>query len=142
MQRAHLQTAVTFLDQYETQNRTKESHLDKALGEAQQAANIYKNLASDEAQGPRRIKVLNYRGRMYLLALLTEMRCCLLADDLVAVQKRIGEEDATLRSVAGATFAGTVGEAPEDYLRPDFASDGITLDVMAEVYSQTRQRVQ
>lgn len=136
IERAHIQSAVTYLDQYENQNRTKDSHLEKALGESRQAANIYKNLVSDEAHGPQRLEVLNYRGRMYLLGLLTELRCCILAEDLKTAHRRIEGEEGTLSLVAKTTFAKTIGPTPEEYLRPDFIADGITLDVLAEVYSQ------
>jgi hypothetical protein len=137
-QKALLMSAINNLALYESPSGGKPDTLGKALEQANLSANTYKNLATDEAQDGRRIDALRARGRLYLLGLLTELRCHLLDDKPDAATRRIDEEMPALKEVAKATFAETVGAEPEAYLRPEFAADGVTLELMAEVYGQAR----
>jgi hypothetical protein len=137
-QKALLQSAMHNLDLYESSTGGKPVTLATALEQANVSANTYKNLAIDEAQGGRRIEALSARGRLYLLALLTELRCHLLDDKPDAATRRINEETPALAEVAKAAFAKTIGSEPEAFLRPEFAVDGVTLELMSEIYGQAR----
>jgi hypothetical protein len=60
----------------------------------------------------------------------------LLTDNGAAALRRIVEEERTLGLLAKATFDQTLGASPEEYLRPQFGQDGVTLELLAELFSQ------
>ncbi len=136
-QRARLLSAIQFIRGFES--KSDNHHLEEALGFARMAANTYAQLAQGEARGQRRLPVLNYHGRCYLLSLMTEVRALLLMDDSPQASERICEEQPTLVEVARATFEKTIGQSPEDLLDPGLRVDGITLELLAETYRQAYQ---
>jgi len=133
-QKAHLLNSIQFLENFETKHQDRD--LGKAYEEAKLAANTYGLLTQNEATGQRRLPVMNYRGRCYMVALMTELRCMILQDDMEQVIKRVENEKPKLEQAAKAVFDETVGKAPEMFLDPSLTSDGVTLGLMTEVYQQ------
>ena len=134
--KAHLRQGVSKLREYDqSSNRDDVLH---ARDDSQYAANVYGELARHEAHGKKRLPVLNYRGRCYILALMTELRARLLLGSVNEGLNRLEEEQGHLRDVASATFQAAIGDAPEVFLDPNLRSAGVTLDLMTEVYRQAQ----
>jgi hypothetical protein len=136
--KAHLKSSLQFLREHDESPNDK-GKLRRALDEARLAANIYGTLAADEANGPARLPVLNCRSRLYIVALLTELRCMMTSDDAKQALDRISEEASTLRKVASVCFEKTLKVDPERYLRAPFQEHGVNLDLMTNIYQQAKQ---
>jgi hypothetical protein len=135
--KAHLDVAVQKLNEFD--ESADETALKKGRDEAQEAAAIYGDMSWREASKKRlRIEILNYRSRCYLLGLMAELHCRILLNDLPAAIKRANTERHRLQSLARVTFEEVIRGKPERYLRADLASEGVTLDLMAELYQQAR----
>jgi hypothetical protein len=135
--KAHLDKAVQKLREFE--DSADPGALTAARDEAQDAANIYGNLAWKEASRKQpRIEVLNYRSRCYLLGVMAELQSRILLDQLPAAITRVNDEKPRLQSIAKSTFEAVIKGRPEYYLRADMAREGVTLEVMAELYQQAR----
>lgn len=136
--KAHLKSSLQFLREFD--DRPKDiSKLRRALDEARHAANIYGTLAVDEANGSARLPVLNCRGRFYVVSLLTELRCMMSSDDSKQALERIEEESTDLRKVAQVCFEKTLANDPERYLRTAFQPQGVSLNLMTNIYQQAKQ---
>lgn len=134
--KAHLKSSLQFLTDYEKNG--KDGNLERALEDARRAGNIYGQLAEDETDSRKRLPVLNYRSRCYYLSLLVETECLILQEQQVSAVHRLNEESQRLKQLAKVTFSQTIAKAPESYLDPVLESDGVTLELMAEVYRQAR----
>lgn len=132
--KAHLRQGVSKLREYEQSG--SQSDLLKARDESQYAANVCGDLARREAQNKLRLPVLNYRGRCYLVALMTEVQSRILLGGTPEAMHRLEEEQGHLQAVAKGTFQATMGTAPEVFLDPNLSTDGVTLDLITEVYRQ------
>ena len=136
--KAHLRNAVQKLREYDSTG--DRPTLTTAKNEAQTAANIYGQLAYKEttAKSPR-LEVLNYRGRCYLLSLLTELRARLLEESLSEAVSRFDEERSTIESLAKATFVRAIGESPATFLAAATKEEGVSLDMMTEIYQHAQR---
>jgi|GEM_PF-4974618 len=134
--KAHLRQGVSKLREFD--HSGVRDNLLQARDEGQYAANVYGDLARREANGKKRLAVLNYRGRCYLLALMTELRARMLLDGLVEGLHRLDEEQTHLREIAQATFHSAIGNAPESFLDPNMRSAGVTLELLTEIYEQAQ----
>jgi hypothetical protein len=136
--KAHLRNAIQKLREYDSTG--DRPTLTTAKNEAQTAANIYGQLTCNEAMAKTpRLEVLNYRGRCYLLALLTELRTRLLEESLGEAVTRFEEERQTIESLARATFTQSIGESPAPFLAESTKEEGISLDVMTEIYQHAQR---
>lgn len=136
--KAHLKSSLQFLRGHDDSPGDK-GNLDEALKEARRAANIYGELAADEANGPGRLPVLNCRSRLYVVSLLTELRCLMSADNSKQAIERIDEETPYLKKVAQACFDKTLRSDPERYLRASFQQHDVNLNLLSHVYQQAAQ---
>jgi hypothetical protein len=135
--KAHLDMAVQKLGEFD--ESADEAALKTGRDKAQEAAAIYGDMAWREASKNRpRIEVLNYRSRCYLLALMAELHSRILLNDLPAAIKRVNTEKPRLQSLAKVTFEAVIQGKPELFLRADMAKEGVTLELMAELYQQAR----
>jgi len=129
-----LDSSLTFLTNYERNQRRED--LESALGRASDSAHTYGNLVKDECDGKRRLPVLNYRGRRYLLSLLTELQCYILRGDSEHVAVRVLSEQTRLQQLVEANFRQTLANDPEQYLHPALSDAGVTLDLLTDLYQQ------
>jgi hypothetical protein len=137
--RAHLRNSIQKLREYD--DTGDEVSLVRARDEAQHAANVYGQLTYNECQSKRpRLDVLNYRGRCYIISLVTELRTRLLGGQTNEAIARFSEEKETIEQFARATFNMAVGEDPSVFLSDDMRTQGTTLDLMTEIY-QAAQRI-
>lgn len=133
--KAHLKTAVQKLREYDDTGDPET--INKARDESQHAANVYGQLAYKETQQKKpRLEVLNYRGRCYLLSLLTELRSRLLLGSVSETSARFTEERPLMEMLAKATFANAIQNAPEAFLSHAMRDHGVTLDLMTDLYRQ------
>lgn len=131
--KAHLKTAVQKLREFDDTNDT--DSVGKARDEAQHAANVYGQLAYKETQRKKpRLEVLNYRGRCYLLSLLTELRSRLLLGSVSETTTRFTEERPLIEMIAKSTFANAIQDTPEAFLSHAMREQGITLELMTDLY--------
>lgn len=131
--KAHLKTSVQKLREYDDTDDT--GAVEMARDEAQHAANVYGQLAYKETmQRKPRIEVLNYRGRCYLLSLLTELRSRLLLGSVSQTTQRFTEERPLIEMLARSTFRTAIGDSPQVFLSHAMKDHGITLELMAELY--------
>ncbi|HEV3303376.1 MAG TPA: hypothetical protein VG055_27235 [Planctomycetaceae bacterium] len=135
-EKSKLLKGLQYLD-YEEKNES--SSLDKAYDQTSEAAFIYGQLVANELHNEKRVPLLNYRGRCYLLALLSELECDVLRGDLKGAQERAESQKPLLRDMVTTTFRETVGKAPDVYLSPELSGSGITLALMTELYQQLQQ---
>jgi hypothetical protein len=134
-QTAHLHKAVQKVREFEDSEDS--SALVAARDEGQTAANIYGLLTAKEASQKRpRIEVLNFRCRSYLLSLQAELQSRILLDQIPSAITRIVNEKPRLQSIAKSTFDAVIQDRPEYFLRAQTAKEGITLDLMTELYQQ------
>jgi hypothetical protein len=135
--KAHLDVAVQKLGEFD--ESSNEDALRKGRDEGQEAAAIYGDMAWREASKKKpRIEVLNYRSRCYLLALMAELQSRISLADLPAAIKRVNTEKPRLQSLAKSVFDAVIQGKPELYLRGDMAKEGITLELMTELYQQAK----
>lgn len=131
--KAHLKTAVQKLREYDDTDDV--GAVEMARDEAQHAANVYGQLAYKETtQKKPRIEVLNYRGRCYLLSLLTELRSRLLLNSVSQTTQRFTEERPLIEMLARSTFRTAIGDSPQDFLSHAMKDQGITLELMTDLY--------
>jgi hypothetical protein len=136
--KAHLDLAAQKLEEFD--ESSDEAALKKGRDEAQEATAIYGEMSWREASRKRpRIEVLNYRSRCYLLALMAELHARIQLNDVPAAIKRANTERPRLQSLAKVTFEAVIQGKPELFLRADMAREGVTLDLMAELYQQAKQ---
>ena len=133
---AEVAAAVRFFSLFE-QGRDPDD-LEKALEKSTQACALFGRLASVEAtDGPRRLDVLNYRTRFYVLSLMLELQCLVLRSHLDQAVNRIAEEQSVhMKAIAAGTFQQTIGKQPELYLDPQLKESGVTLELLTETYQQ------
>lgn len=137
-EKSELLMGLQFFREYE--EKQEPSSLEKAVDHAVKAAFTYEQLVGNELNGAKRIPVLNYRGRCYLLALTTELQCNVLRGNVGKVfDERTDSQRPLLREMVQTTFQETVGRAPEVYLSPELADSGVTLALMTELYQQLQQ---
>lgn len=137
--KAHLRNSIQKLREYDDTGDM--ASLGRARDEAQHAANVYGQLTYKECQAKRpRLDVLNYRGRCYLMSLVTELRTRLLGEQPTEAISRFSEEKETIEQFARATFSVAIGENPSIFLSDDMKTQGTTLDLMTEIY-QSVQRI-
>lgn len=130
-------SAIQKLRQFE--NAADSAVLRDARDEGQRAANIYANLALNETTRKKpRIEILNYRSRCYLLGLMAELQSQVLLNQLPAAITRVNDEKPRLQSIAKSAFEAVVQDRPEHYLRADMAKEGVSLELMTELYQQAR----
>ena len=133
--KAHLTTAINKLREFE--DSPEEEVLKQASNAGQFAAAIYSDLALKEAEKKKpRIDVLNYRTRCYLLGLMAELQSRALLNQLPTAIHKVNGEKQTLQSIAKSTFEAVIQGQPEIYLRSDMAKEGVTLELMTELYQQ------
>lgn len=135
--KAHLKSSIQFLREFDN-HPNDTGKLNRALDEARLASNIYAELADEEASGPVRLSVLNCRSRFYVVALLTELRCMMSADDSKHALQRIDDESVCLKKVAKACFDNTIKSDPERYLSAAFQKHKVGLGLLTSVYQQAR----
>lgn len=71
---------------------------------------------------------------------MTEVQCMMLGEKgLEAIRRIEQEERPRLQKIAEITFAETLGRHPELYLDPRFGQDGITLQLLTELYRQAHE---
>jgi hypothetical protein len=121
------------------EDKHESSSLEKAYDHTSEAAFIYGQLVANELHTEKRVPLLNYRGRCYLLALLSELECDVLRGDLRAAQERADSQKPLLHEMVTTTFRETVGKAPDIYLSPELSEAGVTLALMTELYQQLQQ---
>jgi len=136
--KAHLKASLQSLREYDD-SPTDPGMLRKSLDRARDAANIYSTLALDEAVGPARLPVLNCRSRLFIVSLLTELRCLMSLDDPRQAIQRIEDEQVTLRHVAESCFNQTLKADPERFMRAAFQTHGVSLGFLANIYQQAKQ---
>ena len=137
--KAHLRNSIQKLREFD--DTGDERSLVRARDEAQHAANVYGQLTYKECQSTKpRLDVLNYRGRCYLMSLVTELRTRLLGEQPTEAIARFFEEKDTIEHFARATFDRAIGENPSAFLSDDMKVQGTTLDLMTEIY-QSAQRI-
>tara|TARA_B100001093_G_C26799415_1_gene1002655 strand:+ start:291 stop:1436 length:1146 start_codon:yes stop_codon:yes gene_type:complete len=137
--KAKLRTSIQNLREYD--DRGEESSLARARENAQDAANLYGDLTCRECHSKSpRLDVLNYRGRCYLLSLVTELRSLLLKEQPNEAISRFLEEKDNIEQFARATFDSAIEGNPQLFLSEDMKNQGTTLDLMTEIY-QSAQRV-
>jgi hypothetical protein len=135
--KAHLNVAVQKLSEFD--QSADDAVLKKGRDEAQEAAAIYGEMAWREASKKRpRVEVLNYRSRCYLLALMAELHARVQLNEIPAAIQRVNTEKPRLQSLAKVTFEAVIQGRPEHFLRADMAKEGVTLELMAELYQQAR----
>ncbi len=145
MHKAFLRSSLQYLREYDERsekdgNTPNNAGLDAALKDARSAANIYGEIAHSEASARRcRLSVLNCRSRLYVVALLTELRCLVSSNEAGNALSRIDEERNCLKEIATKCFKETLGKKPERFLRPSFQEHGVTLNVMSEIYQNAKQ---
>lgn len=131
--KAHLKNAVQKLREYD--DTKKLEAVDKARDEAQHAVNVYADLVRKETQQKKpRLEVLNYRGRCYLLSLLTELRSKLLLGAVSETTIRFREERSLIEMLAKSTFTNAIQDTPEAFLSYAMREQGITLELMTDLY--------
>ncbi len=131
--KAHLKTAVQKLREYDDTNESET--VSKARDEAQHAANVYGQLVYEETQRKNpRLEVLNYRGRCYLLSLLTELRSRLLLGSVSETKTRFTEERRLMEMLAKSTFSSAINDTPEAFLSHAMREQGVTLELMTDLY--------
>lgn len=131
-----LQSTLDHLTKFEVEGTT--DNLKNAEDLGFQATNLYRNLVGHELGGPRRLVALNQCGRYYVLALTALARSLILAGSLKMAERQLEAERASLAALAQALFDEVLGRTPEVFLDPRFQPDGVTLDLLAEVYRQAR----
>lgn len=135
--KAHLDVAVQKLSEFD--QSADDAVLKKGRDEAQEAAAIYGEMAWREASKKRpRVEVLNYRSRCYLLALMAELHARIHLNEIPAAIQRVNTEKPRLQSLAKVTFEAVIQGRPELFLRADMAKEGVTLELMTELYQQAR----
>lgn len=136
--KAHIKSSLQYLSEYDNYPDDTDK-LKRALDEARRASNIYGEIAMVEAtsQVPR-LPILNCRGRLHIVSLLTELRCLMQLDDSKRAIERIEEEEQALKAVAQACFDLTLKGSPERYLRSSFQSQGVSLGLLSSVYRQAK----
>ena len=132
-----LDSSLNYLHEFEERHRA--SDLDHALERARDSANTYGNVVDRESEGEKRLAVLNYHGRRYLLSLMAELQCSLLREDKNEAVKRIEGQKPRIKRLVSATYAQTIEKAPETYLDPSLSNDGVTLNLMTDLYQQLQQ---
>lgn len=111
-----------------------------AKNDAQTAAAIYGQLTDKEAKAQTpRLEVLNYRGRCYLVSLMTEMRARLLQNNPTEAVARFNEERSTIESFAKSTFAHAIADSPAEFLAHATREEGISLELLTEVYQHAQR---
>ena len=134
---ADLEVSLRHLELYDREH--KEAHLHTAFQQSAFATSVYRALVRQEATGPRRLPVLHHCGRCYLLALMTQARCRVLAEDADDAERTLAGERETLVALARTMFEEVLGKTPEIYLAPQLSAEGVTLEVLAEVYQQAHR---
>ncbi len=132
--KARLETSLKFLDLYEQKQRRGD--LETAHQEAAFSAHTYGNLIDSEMGAGHRVPLMNYWGRCYLLSLMTELSAMIYQGDLQQAIERAETQRSRIQEFVRVTFHQTIAKAPEMYLDPNFINDGISLELMTEVYSQ------
>jgi hypothetical protein len=129
--------AIQKLSEFEVEG---DSAVLKIASEAgQNAANIFGTLACKEAaRNQPRIQVLSYRSRNYLLGLMAELQSRILLEQLPSAVTRVEEERPRLQTIAKSTFDAVIQGKPELYLRAEMAEEGVTLELMTELYQQAK----
>jgi len=136
--KAHLKTSVQKLREYDDTNDI--SAIEMARDEAQHAANVYGQLAYKETKQKKpRIEVLNYRGRCYLLSLLTELRSRLLLGSVSQTTQRFTEERPLIEMLARSTFRTAIGDSPEVFLSHAMKDQGVSLALMTELFQKANR---
>lgn len=134
--KARLETSLKYLDLFEQKQRNRD--LETAHQEAAHSANTYGNLIDSEVSSERRVPVMNYWGRCYLLSLMTELSAMIYQDDLQQAVDRADGQRHRIQEFVRATFQQTIAKAPEMYLDPNLSTDGVNLTLLTEVYGQLR----
>ncbi|MBB01543.1 MAG: hypothetical protein CMJ47_02745 [Planctomyces sp.] len=134
--KARLETSLKYLDLFEQKHRGRD--LETAHQEAAHSANTYGNLIDSEVGSDRRLSLMNYWGRCYLLSLLTELSAMIYQDDLQQAVDRADSQRNRIQEYVSATYQQTIAKAPEMYLDPNLSEDGVNLTLMTEVYGQLR----
>ncbi len=137
--KAWLLAGIASLEKYE-QGRHEDDR-QSAKESSLHAAKLYGQLLEAECQdgAPRRLPVIDYYGRCYLVALTTELRCHLLAnDELEIARKRLDHERPTFNLAAKVAFQEVLGKTPEQFLDPELQPHNVTLDLLSEIYQQAR----
>lgn len=129
-----LDSSLDFLHSYEKYQKAKDLH--SALELASVSVHTLGTRVEDECSGPKRLSVLNYRGRRYLLALLTELQCHILEGYPDKVSMRVQAEQSRLKLLVEANFQQSLGVDPEQYLHPALKESGVTLDLLTDLYRQ------
>jgi hypothetical protein len=135
-QAAEVTTALRFLSLFEQGHDPDD--LDKALEKSTQSCAVFGRLASNEAsEDTKRLDVLNYRTRFYVLSLILELQCLVLRSHLDQAVNRIAEEQSMhIKTIASGTFQQAIGKQPELYLDPGLKAHGVTLDLLTVTYQK------
>lgn len=134
MSKAVLANGLTLLDRFE--KKRDRDDLKQAFAGCNSALSLYQTLTANEIAGPQRLPVLNQCGRCYLLALTATIRCRAHLHDWDDIEHLVAVEQATMVSLGKKMFGLVLGKSPEVYLEPRLQADGVTLEVMTEVYRQ------
>ncbi len=134
---AHIGTALRSLQYHE--NGSPAGDLQEARRQSTFAVELYRKLVQGEARGQRRLLALHEYGRHYLLALSVQVRCLVLCGALGDAAGSIECEEGAMAELAQAMFDLVLGQSPAIYLDPNLKGDGVTLELLADVYQQASQ---
>lgn len=138
--KAGLLAGIAALDKYE-QGRNEDDRR-SAKDASLLATKLYGELLERECQegAPRRLPVMDYYGRCYLVALATEVRCHMLAEDeLEIARKRLEQEAPIFNRAARFAFQEVLGRSPERFLDPALQPHGVTLELLSEIFERARR---
>lgn len=137
--KARLLAGIAALEKYEQGH--KEDDRRSAKESSLLATKLYGELLERECQdgAPRRLPVMDYYGRCYLVALATQLRCHILAEDELEIAlTQLDREGPRFNRAARVAFQQVMGNSPERFLDPGLGPHGVTLDLLAEIYQQAR----
>jgi len=131
-----LDSSLNYLQAYD--QRHDRDDLRFALDKARESANTYGRMTDVEIEGKMRVPVLNYRGRRFLLSLMTELHCLLAREHVQEANDRVAREKSRLQQLVASTYRQTLAKAPEVYLHPKMAQVGVTLASLTDLYQQLK----
>lgn len=138
--KAGLLSGISALQAYEENRDEQDRQEAKKL--SRHAVKLYGTLLAGECGdgAPHRLPVIDYYGRCYLVALATEIRCYILADDELKIAgNRLDEEKPLFDRAAKVAFQEVLGRSPERFLDPAMQPHNVTLDLLSEIYRQAHR---
>lgn len=137
MAKVPLETSLAFLQAFERTHALNDLHTAKE--KSTEAIAFFGDLVAQEIAGQKRLAALHQCGRLYLLSLLTRVRCHVLEEELSPAHMLIVSHIDKLKKLAEAVFQEVLGKSPELYLHPTFEQSGVNYTLLAEIYQQGRR---